>query len=189
MRIGGRLVKRPSKRAKCACERRIRQCGRAACASLPISLIGEKCSMAKWLARAFLRITGWQLEGVKPDAPRFVLVAAPHTSKRTTARTTPIRHRAPSPSPPPCKRGRAITRSRSSTKAGRRHAAERRRSAPPWSTRAAGARAASDAGFFPERPCNPRRRSCEHRGDSRRARRWNTRSGPGPPVATRGRGR
>ena len=36
--------------------------------------------MAKWLARAFLRITGWRLEGVKPDAPRFVLVAAPHTS-------------------------------------------------------------------------------------------------------------
>ena len=36
--------------------------------------------MGRWLARGFLRITGWKLEGVKPDAPRFVLVAAPHTS-------------------------------------------------------------------------------------------------------------
>jgi 1-acyl-sn-glycerol-3-phosphate acyltransferase len=36
--------------------------------------------MAKWLARAFLWITGWQLEGVKPSARKFVLVAAPHTS-------------------------------------------------------------------------------------------------------------
>ncbi len=36
--------------------------------------------MAKWMARAFLRITGWRLEGVKPDVQSFVLVAAPHTS-------------------------------------------------------------------------------------------------------------
>ncbi len=36
--------------------------------------------MAKWLAWVFLRITGWKLEGVRPDAQRFVLVAAPHTS-------------------------------------------------------------------------------------------------------------
>lgn len=36
--------------------------------------------MAKWLARAFLGITGWKLEGVKPSVGKFVLVAAPHTS-------------------------------------------------------------------------------------------------------------
>jgi 1-acyl-sn-glycerol-3-phosphate acyltransferase len=32
------------------------------------------------LARAFLRLTGWQPEGERPSAPRFVLIAAPHTS-------------------------------------------------------------------------------------------------------------
>ena len=36
--------------------------------------------MAKWLARGFLRLSGWRLEGVKPSVQRFVLVAAPHTS-------------------------------------------------------------------------------------------------------------
>jgi 1-acyl-sn-glycerol-3-phosphate acyltransferase len=34
----------------------------------------------KLIARAFLRITGWQPEGERPSAPRFVLIAAPHTS-------------------------------------------------------------------------------------------------------------
>jgi len=33
-----------------------------------------------FLARAFLRITGWKPEGARPTAPRFVLIAAPHTS-------------------------------------------------------------------------------------------------------------
>jgi 1-acyl-sn-glycerol-3-phosphate acyltransferase len=34
----------------------------------------------KFIARAFLRITGWGPEGERPSAPRFVLIAAPHTS-------------------------------------------------------------------------------------------------------------
>jgi 1-acyl-sn-glycerol-3-phosphate acyltransferase len=34
----------------------------------------------KLIARAFLRVTGWQPEGERPSAPRFVLIAAPHTS-------------------------------------------------------------------------------------------------------------
>jgi 1-acyl-sn-glycerol-3-phosphate acyltransferase len=34
----------------------------------------------KLLARAFLRLTGWAPEGERPSAPRFVLIAAPHTS-------------------------------------------------------------------------------------------------------------
>jgi 1-acyl-sn-glycerol-3-phosphate acyltransferase len=36
--------------------------------------------MRKFLARAFLRATGWEPEGERPGAPRFVLIAAPHTS-------------------------------------------------------------------------------------------------------------
>lgn len=36
--------------------------------------------MRKWLARAFLRITGWGPEGERPAPARFVLIAAPHTS-------------------------------------------------------------------------------------------------------------
>jgi 1-acyl-sn-glycerol-3-phosphate acyltransferase len=34
----------------------------------------------KRIARAFLRVTGWRPEGERPTAPRFVLIAAPHTS-------------------------------------------------------------------------------------------------------------
>ena len=36
--------------------------------------------MRKRIARAFLRVTGWRPEGERPTAPRFVLIAAPHTS-------------------------------------------------------------------------------------------------------------
>ena len=36
--------------------------------------------MRKLIARAFLRVTGWQPEGARPTTPRFVLIAAPHTS-------------------------------------------------------------------------------------------------------------
>ena len=36
--------------------------------------------MRKLLARAFLRATGWRAEGVPPRTPRYVLIAAPHTS-------------------------------------------------------------------------------------------------------------
>lgn len=36
--------------------------------------------MRTWLARNFLRLNGWRTEGARPEAPRFVLIAAPHTS-------------------------------------------------------------------------------------------------------------
>jgi 1-acyl-sn-glycerol-3-phosphate acyltransferase len=36
--------------------------------------------MGKLVARWFLRLSGWRLEGEKPQERRFVLVAAPHTS-------------------------------------------------------------------------------------------------------------
>jgi 1-acyl-sn-glycerol-3-phosphate acyltransferase len=36
--------------------------------------------MRKLLARGWLRLTGWQPEGERPSAARFVLIAAPHTS-------------------------------------------------------------------------------------------------------------
>ena len=36
--------------------------------------------MKQWLARSILRLFGWRLEGIAPEARRFVLIAAPHTS-------------------------------------------------------------------------------------------------------------
>ena len=36
--------------------------------------------MGKLLARAFLAMTGWRPEGVRPQVASFVLIAAPHTS-------------------------------------------------------------------------------------------------------------
>jgi 1-acyl-sn-glycerol-3-phosphate acyltransferase len=36
--------------------------------------------MAKFIARWFLKLTGWEAEGAKPLERRFVLIAAPHTS-------------------------------------------------------------------------------------------------------------
>lgn len=36
--------------------------------------------MKKHLARWILRITGWQLDGARPEYNRYVLIAAPHTS-------------------------------------------------------------------------------------------------------------
>jgi 1-acyl-sn-glycerol-3-phosphate acyltransferase len=36
--------------------------------------------LRKWLARSFLKLTGWEPEGARPLASRFVLIAAPHTS-------------------------------------------------------------------------------------------------------------
>jgi 1-acyl-sn-glycerol-3-phosphate acyltransferase len=32
------------------------------------------------VARAFLRLTGWELDGSRPEPPSFVMVGAPHTS-------------------------------------------------------------------------------------------------------------
>jgi len=34
----------------------------------------------KWIARCFLWLTGWETEGSRPLARRYVLIAAPHTS-------------------------------------------------------------------------------------------------------------
>jgi len=36
--------------------------------------------LRKFLARVFLKVTGWQTEGERPRDRRFVLIAAPHTS-------------------------------------------------------------------------------------------------------------
>ncbi len=36
--------------------------------------------MKQLLARAFLKLTGWTAHGPRPDARRYVLIAAPHTS-------------------------------------------------------------------------------------------------------------
>ena len=36
--------------------------------------------MLKFLAKSFLRLTGWQAEGQRPVPERYVLIAAPHTS-------------------------------------------------------------------------------------------------------------
>ena len=36
--------------------------------------------LARFLAWAFLKINGWHTEGKVPDAPKYVLIGAPHTS-------------------------------------------------------------------------------------------------------------
>lgn len=36
--------------------------------------------LRRLLARLFLRVTGWEAEGARPDARRYVLIAAPHTT-------------------------------------------------------------------------------------------------------------
>lgn len=36
--------------------------------------------MKKWIARWFLRLGGWTIEGERPPHDRYVLIAAPHTS-------------------------------------------------------------------------------------------------------------
>lgn len=33
-----------------------------------------------WLGCALLRVTGWRIDGELPDAPKFVIAVAPHTS-------------------------------------------------------------------------------------------------------------
>jgi 1-acyl-sn-glycerol-3-phosphate acyltransferase len=37
-------------------------------------------SIGATAARAFLGLSGWRPEGVQPTAPKYVLIAAPHTS-------------------------------------------------------------------------------------------------------------
>lgn len=36
--------------------------------------------IAKGIARGFLKLTGWEAEGFRPAQPKFVLIAAPHTT-------------------------------------------------------------------------------------------------------------
>ena len=40
----------------------------------------SKRPIRRFLARVFLKITGWKPEGVRPEPKRFVLIAAPHTT-------------------------------------------------------------------------------------------------------------
>jgi 1-acyl-sn-glycerol-3-phosphate acyltransferase len=37
-------------------------------------------TVMRWLALVALRCAGWKTEGRKPDVPKFVVIAAPHTS-------------------------------------------------------------------------------------------------------------
>ncbi len=37
-------------------------------------------TLLRWLALAVFRCAGWKIEGSKPDLPRYVIIAAPHTS-------------------------------------------------------------------------------------------------------------
>lgn len=37
-------------------------------------------TLVRWLAQLFFKCTGWKIEGRKPDLPRYVIIAAPHTS-------------------------------------------------------------------------------------------------------------
>jgi 1-acyl-sn-glycerol-3-phosphate acyltransferase len=39
-----------------------------------------KRSLRRWIARGFLAVTGWKPDGDRPEARRFVLIAAPHTT-------------------------------------------------------------------------------------------------------------
>jgi 1-acyl-sn-glycerol-3-phosphate acyltransferase len=36
--------------------------------------------IVRWISIVFLRLNGWKTEGPLPDIPKFVLIAAPHTS-------------------------------------------------------------------------------------------------------------
>jgi 1-acyl-sn-glycerol-3-phosphate acyltransferase len=40
----------------------------------------RKRPVRRFLARAFLKMTGWKTDGVRPDVNKYVLIAAPHTS-------------------------------------------------------------------------------------------------------------
>ena len=37
-------------------------------------------TLARMFSLFMLKLTGWKLEGKMPDIPKFVLIAAPHTS-------------------------------------------------------------------------------------------------------------
>lgn len=48
--------------------------------SIPPQVPRRGGPIRRWLGRAILRILGWQMVGTLPDEPRFVIIAAPHTS-------------------------------------------------------------------------------------------------------------
>lgn len=37
-------------------------------------------TLMRWFSLAMLRLLGWRTEGIRPEAPKYVLIAAPHTS-------------------------------------------------------------------------------------------------------------
>lgn len=37
-------------------------------------------AFSRWLGRAMMTLTGWHIEGVLPNEPKFVMIVAPHTS-------------------------------------------------------------------------------------------------------------
>ncbi|MBW1709665.1 MAG: lysophospholipid acyltransferase family protein [Deltaproteobacteria bacterium] len=37
-------------------------------------------NLMRFLARIFFKLTGWKAEGQRPDIPKYVIIAAPHTS-------------------------------------------------------------------------------------------------------------
>ena len=39
-----------------------------------------KKTLKKWIGHTFIKAAGWKLEGEAPTAPRYVVIAAPHTS-------------------------------------------------------------------------------------------------------------
>ena len=41
---------------------------------------GPWAPVRRWLGRTYLRLAGWRIEGAIPKEPKFVVVAAPHTS-------------------------------------------------------------------------------------------------------------
>lgn len=41
---------------------------------------GRRGAVVRMLARMFLKITGWRLQGTVPEYPRFITVTGPHTS-------------------------------------------------------------------------------------------------------------
>ena len=42
--------------------------------------MGDASGLGAWMGRAFLRVTGWRLEGAPSALPKYVVIAAPHTS-------------------------------------------------------------------------------------------------------------
>ena len=47
---------------------------------MSLSLTHEPHLAIQWLGSLILKITGWRVDGIKPDITRSVIIAAPHTS-------------------------------------------------------------------------------------------------------------